>query len=229
MNEQSLNDMRNISAGGAHVKSATSYAVQAPASAGSQQQIKLLAASNACLRRNLVRFSYGLKQVGHLAFHDELTGLPNRSLLLDRLQQAMLQGARQYKQVLLLFIDLDRFKVINDKLGYIAGDRLLQQVAMRLSARIRGADTASRYGDDEFVVMLPEMESAQSATAAVQKIRAQLAPHYVIEDHVVTLTASVGAAIFRGDQRSPEYLLRQAELDMNRSKVKSKPPFVTPV
>ena len=229
MNEQSLNDMRNISAGGAHVKSATSYAVQAPASAGSQQQIKLLAASNACLRRNLVRFSYGLKQVGHLAFHDELTGLPNRSLLLDRLQQAMLQGARQYKQVLLLFIDLDRFKVINDKLGYIAGDRLLQQVAMRLSARIRGADTASRYGDDEFVVMLPEMESAQSATAAVQKIRAQLAPHYVIEDHVVTLTASVGAAIFRGDQQSPEYLLRQAELDMNRSKVKSKSPLIAPV
>ena len=229
MNEQSLNDMRNISAGGAHVKSVTSYAVQAPASAGSQQQIKLLAASNACLRRNLVRFSYGLKQVGHLAFHDELTGLPNRSLLLDRLQQAMLQGARQYKQVLLLFIDLDRFKVINDKLGYIAGDRLLQQVAMRLSARIRGADTASRYGDDEFVVMLPEMESAQSATAAVQKIRAQLAPHYVIEDHVVTLTASVGAAIFRGDQQSPEYLLRQAELDMNRSKVKSKSPLIAPV
>lgn len=229
MNEQSLNDMRNITAGAAHVKSATSYAVQTPASASSQQQIKLLAASNACLRRNLVRFSYGLKQVGHLAFHDELTGLPNRSLLLDRLQQAMLQGARQYKQVLLLFIDLDRFKVINDKLGYIAGDRLLQQVAMRLSARIRGADTVSRYGGDEFVVMLPEMESAQSATAAVQKIRAQLATPYVIEDHVVTLTASVGAAIFRGDQQSREYLLRQAELDMNRSKVKSKPPLVTPI
>lgn len=229
MNEQSLNDMRNITAGAAHVKNATSYAVQTPASAGSQQQIKLLAASNACLRRNLVRFSYGLKQVGHLAFHDELTGLPNRSLLLDRLQQAMLQGARQYKQVLLLFIDLDRFKVINDKLGYIAGDRLLQQVAMRLSARIRGADTASRYGGDEFVVMLPEMESAQSATAAVQKIRAQLATPYVIEDHVVTLTASVGAAIFRGDQQSREYLLRQAELDMNRSKVKSKSPLVTPI
>ncbi len=229
MNEQSLNDMRNITAGAAHVKNATSYAVQTPASAGSQQQIKLLAASNACLRRNLVRFSYGLKQVGHLAFHDELTGLPNRSLLLDRLQQAMLQGARQYKQVLLLFIDLDRFKVINDKLGYIAGDRLLQQVAMRLSARIRGADTVSRYGGDEFVVMLPEMESAQSATAAVQKIRAQLATPYVIEDHVVTLTASVGAAIFRGDQQSREYLLRQAELDMNRSKVKSKPPLVTPI
>lgn len=229
MNEQSLNDMRNITASAAHVKNATSYVVQTPASAGSQQQIKLLAASNACLRRNLVRFSYGLKQVGHLAFHDELTGLPNRSLLLDRLQQAMLQGARQYKQVLLLFIDLDRFKVINDKLGYIAGDRLLQQVATRLSARIRGADTASRYGGDEFVVMLPEMESAQSATAAVQKIRAQLATPYVIEDHVVTLTASVGAAIFRGDQQSREYLLRQAELDMNRSKVKSKPPLVTPI
>lgn len=229
MNEQSLNDMRSIPAGATHVKSASSYAAQASASAGSQQQIKLLAASNACLRRNLVRFSYGLKQVGHLAFHDELTGLPNRSLLLDRLQQAMLQGARQYKQVLLLFIDLDRFKVINDTLGYIAGDRLLQQVATRLSARIRGADTASRYGGDEFVIMLPEMESAQSASVAVQKIRAQLATPYVIEDHVVTLTASIGAAIFCGDQRSREHLLRQAELDMNRSKVKSKPPLVTPI
>src|SRR4030066_2309602 len=93
---------------------------------GTQQQFKLLAASNACLRRNLIRFSHKIKQEGLLAYHDELTGLPNRSLLLDRLHQALQQATRQHKQGLLMFIDLNQFKWVNDKLGHVAGDRLLQ-------------------------------------------------------------------------------------------------------
>lgn len=192
-----------------------------------QQQFKLLAASNACLRRNLIRFSHKIKQEGLLAYHDELTGLPNRSLLLDRLHQAMQQAARQHKQVLLIFIDLNRFNWVNDKLGNIAGDSLLQQVAMRLAVNIRGADTACRYGGDEFVVMMPEMEEQHGDAPAVRKIRAQLAAPYVIDKQVITLTASVGTALYRGDEQSCEELLQQADIDMNLDKANSKLPTIS--
>jgi len=192
-----------------------------------QQQFKLLAASNACLRRNLIRFSHKIKQEGLLAYHDELTGLPNRSLLLDRLYQAMQQAARQHKQVLLMFIDLNSFKWVNDKLGHVAGDSLLQQVAMRLAVNIRGADTACRYGGDEFVVMMPEMEEQHGDTPAVRKIRAQLAAPYVIDKQVISLTASVGTALYCGNEQSGEELLQQAKSDMNSVKANSKPPTIS--
>ncbi|OGS96960.1 MAG: hypothetical protein A3K04_03045 [Gallionellales bacterium RBG_16_56_9] len=194
---------------------------------GTQQQFKLLAASNACLRRNLIRFSHKIKQEGLLAYHDELTGLPNRSLLLDRLHQALQQATRQHKQVLLMFIDLNQFKWVNDKLGHVAGDSLLQQVAMRLAVNIRGADTACRYGGDEFVVMLPEIEGQHSADAAVHKIRAQLAAPYVIDGQVITLTASVGTALYHGDKQSGEDLIQQAGIDMSHAKANSKPPTLS--
>ncbi len=190
------------------------------------QQVKLLAVSNACLRRNLIRFSRKLKQVGHLAYHDELTGLPNRNLLLDRLHQALQQAMRQHKQVLLLFIDLDRFKWINEQLGYLAGDKLLQQVATRLAANIRGADTACRYGSDEFVVMLPDIEQQQNADAVIKKIYAQFTEPYVIDDKAITLTASIGTAVYRGAQQSGEDLIRQANIDMYRAKANSIPPAI---
>lgn len=191
-----------------------------------RQQVKLLAVSNACLRRNLIRFSRKLKQVGHLAYHDELTGLPNRNLLLDRLHQALQQAMRQHKQVLLLFIDLDRFKWINEQLGYLAGDKLLQQVATRLAANIRGADTACRYGSDEFVVMLPDIEQQQNADAVIKKIYAQFTEPYVIDDKAITLTASIGTAVYRGAQQSGEDLIRQANIDMYRAKANSIPPTI---
>ena len=191
-----------------------------------RQQVKLLAVSNACLRRNLIRFSRKLKQVGHLAYHDELTGLPNRNLLLDRLHQALQQAMRQHKQVLLLFIDLDRFKWINEQLGYLAGDKLLQQVATRLAANIRGADTACRYGGDEFVVMLPDVERQQNAAAVIKKIHAQFTEPYVIDDKAITLTASIGTAVYRGAQQSGEDLIRQANIDMYRAKANSIPPAI---
>lgn len=192
-----------------------------------QQQFKLLSASNACLRRNLIRFSNKIKQEGLLAYHDVLTGLPNRSLLLDRLQQAMQQATRQHKQVLLLFIDLNQFKWVNEKLGQVAGNSLLQQVAMRLAVNIRGADTACRYGGDEFIIMMPEIDGQQHTNAAANKIREQLAIPYVIDDQVISLTASVGSAIYRGDKQSHEDLIRQAELDMRLAKVNKQLPSIS--
>ena len=106
-------------------------------------------------------------------YHDELTGLPNRRLLRDRLNQ-MAQGARQHKQVVLLLLDLDGLETINDQLGHAAGDKVLQAVAERLSASIRAADTACRYGGDEFVIMLPEVDQPGLAGAVAAKVRARL-------------------------------------------------------
>lgn len=185
---------------------------------GTQQQFKLLAASNACLRRNLIRFSHKIKQEGLLAYHDDLTGLPNHNLLLDRLNQAMKQAARQHKQVLLLYINLNGFNAINENLGYLSGDSLLQQVAMRLAINIRGADTACRYGGDEFVVMMPEIEGQLNVVAAVKKIRSQLSVPYVLDDQVITLTASIGVAIYRGGEKSPKELIQQAKQDLAHAK-----------
>jgi len=140
-----------------------------------QQQIKTLTETNVSLRRKSIRLAKKCAQARHFAYHDELTGLPNRSLLMDRLKQAMVQSARQHKQVALLYIDLDKFKSVNDSLGHAAGDKLLQLVAERLSASIRYGDTACRYGGDEFVVMLPQIDDQESVTAVTEKIRAHLA------------------------------------------------------
>jgi len=197
------------------------------AQSAKQDQIQLLATSNACLRRNLIRFSHRLKQVGDIPYHDALTGLPSRNLMLDRLQQAMQQAVRQQKIVLLLFVDLDEFKWVNDNLDVAVGDSLLKQVALRLAASIRGADTACRYGGDEFVLMLPEIEKTQSAVAAVQKIRAQLAVPYVIDDRVISLNASIGLVHYRGGEQSGEDLVQQAVSNMHQNRIRIISPAIS--
>jgi diguanylate cyclase len=233
MKQQFVNDGPNkaMTAGRSSIASQDSATQRTvdyqPVSSSTQQQIKLLASSNACLRRNLVRFSHGLKQVGLLAYHDELTGLPNRSLLLDRLRQAMQQAIRQQKLVLLLFVDLDDFKWVNDNLGVAVGDSLLKQVALRLVASIRGADTACRYGGDEFVLMLPEIDGKQSAAAALQKIRAQLAVPYAIDDRMITLRASIGVILYRGGELSCEDLIQQADSNMHQHRAQIITPTIS--
>lgn len=191
------------------------------------QLVTLLAVSNACLRRNLVRLSRLMKQGSPMAYHDELTGLPSRHLLLDRLRQAMRQAARQRKQVLILLLDLDGFEWINEKLGRAAGDILLQQVAYRLASSIRGEDTACRYGGDEFIVMLPEIEGEESANKIVRKIRAHLAAPYLIDDQLITINASVGSALYEGDEKSTDDLIEQADIAMSLAKVHSTPPTIS--
>jgi diguanylate cyclase (GGDEF)-like protein len=133
------------------------------------------------------------------AFHDELTGLPNRRLLLDRYHQAVALASREQRLVALLFVDLDGFKNVNDTHGHAAGDRILQQVAARLLASIRASDTACRYGDDEFVVLLPELDTPGSALAAARKVRARLSAPYVVDATEITVTASIGTALYPVD------------------------------
>ncbi len=178
------------------------------------RRLRMLARSNVRLRRVVIRLREEAAQARHFAYHDALTGLPNRNLLLDRLRQAMVRADRLRKQVGVLLLDLDQFKSVNDRLGHVAGDQLLQQVGARLSECIRGCDTACRYGGDEFVVMLPDVESAQRVDAVAHKIRTRLTAPYVLDEGTVTITVSVGVAIYSAGGRDCSELIRQADLAM---------------
>jgi len=158
-----------------------------------------------------------------LAFYDPLTGLPNRRLLLDRLNQAMAFAARSDQTGALLFIDLDNFKTLNDTLGHNFGDLLLQQVAKRLEACVRDVDTIARLGGDEFVVMLENLsreplEAAEQAKAIGTKIIATLNQTYELGSHFYQNTPSIGVTLFNDNRQSIDDLLKQADIAMYQSK-----------
>ncbi len=162
-------------------------------------------------------------EIKHLAFYDSLTQLPNRRLLLDRLQQALASSARSGSNGALLFIDLDNFKTLNDTLGHEKGDLLLQQVAQRLATCVREGDTVARFGGDEFVVMLEDLsenpEEAATQTETVgEKILATLNQPYLLAGYENRSTPSIGLTLFNGHRNSIEELLKQADLAMYQSK-----------
>ena len=163
-------------------------------------------------------------KIEYLAFYDSLTGLPNRQLFMDRLHQAISSSVRSGKYCALLFIDLDNFKILNNSLGHDKGDLLLQQVTKRLESSVREGDTVSRFGGDEFVVMLEDL-SEQSLEAAEQtedfgrKILAALAQPFQLEEQEYNSTTSIGATLFRGQQQVIEELLKQAEIAMYQAKI----------
>jgi diguanylate cyclase (GGDEF)-like protein/PAS domain S-box-containing protein len=162
-------------------------------------------------------------EIHRLAFYDPLTQLPNRRLLLDRLQQAITASARNGREGALLFIDLDNFKTLNDTLGHDKGDLLLQQVAQRLSASVREGDTVARLGGDEFVVMLegldvsPE-EAAPQAQSVGEKILVALNEPYLLGNHKHHSTPSIGVTLFDGNQVTVDELLKRADFAMYQSK-----------
>ena len=162
-------------------------------------------------------------EIRNLAFYDSLTELPNRRLLLDRLQHALASSARSGRRGAVLLIDLDNFKTLNDTLGHEKGDLLLQQVAQRLASCVREGDTVARLGGDEFVVMLeglsesPEEAAAQVETAG-EKILATLNQPYLLAGYENHSTPSIGATLFSGHQNSIEELLKKADLAMYQSK-----------
>jgi diguanylate cyclase (GGDEF)-like protein/PAS domain S-box-containing protein len=166
-------------------------------------------------------------EIEHLAFYDTLTQLPNRQLLMDRLQHALSQGARHTKIGALMFIDLDNFKVLNDTLGHAKGDLLLQQVAARLSCCVRLTDTVARLGGDEFVVMLEDLgddpQLAADKTQVVgQKILAALSEPYHLAGYPHHSTCSIGITSFSQDQQSIGDLLKQADLAMYQAKAQGR-------
>ncbi|MEO7091292.1 MAG: EAL domain-containing protein [Cryobacterium sp.] len=156
-------------------------------------------------------------RVEHLAFHDPLTNLPNRLLLLDRLAQALAQASRHGRGVAVLFIDLDRFKVVNDSLGHAAGDAVLTEVAARLRQGARATDTVARIGGDEFVVVCPNVASSQDVAQLAAAIQQAVALPIPFGEHIASVDASIGIAYGVGHE-DPESLLQDADQAMYLAK-----------
>ena len=155
--------------------------------------------------------------------HDELTGATTRVLMLDRLQSAIARAQRSSARVGLLFLDLDGFKQINDSLGHAVGDQVLRLAAERLASVVRESDSVSRYGGDEFVVLLDEMSSAADAAPIARKILDALAAPAVIGSHPISLKASIGIAIYPDDGADAVTLIRHADAAMYRSQAARAP------
>lgn len=153
-------------------------------------------------------------KLAHLAQHDSLTDLPNRTLLLDRLNQSIALARRYGRHVAVLFIDLDRFKRINDSLGHGIGDRVLQNVGKRLTAAVRGSDTVGRHGGDEFVVVLSEVEHAQNAERHTKRLHATLTECHTIAGHDLQVNVSIGVSMFPNDGEDAETLIKCADAAM---------------
>ena len=157
-------------------------------------------------------------ELHHLAHHDVLTGLPNRILMYDRLAQAIALARRSGRQLAVLFMDLDRFKHINDSLGHTVGDRLLQSVCQRLLACVRQSDTVSRQGGDEFVVLLPDIDHPEDAALSAQKMIAAIALPHRIDQHDLHIGASIGISIYPEDGLDAETLIKHADIAMFHAK-----------
>ncbi len=168
--------------------------------------------------RDITRRKTAELRLRHYAMHDALTGLPNRLLLQDRLEHALSQARRTGELVAVMFVDLDRFKFVNDTLGHAAGDLLLKEVAARLRAVVREGDTVARFGGDEFMVMLRGLSEPAQASAVAQKILAALEQSFEISGHALYVTASIGTSLFPRDAASEEDLLRLADAAMYRTK-----------
>lgn len=136
----------------------------------------------------------------------------------------MVQSDRQHKQIALLFIDLDKFKGVNDKLGHETGDKLLQQFAERLINSIRYGDTACRYGGDEFVIMLPEIDDMEDAATVTKKICDQLSMPYLVDGTVIEVSASIGTAIYPAGGRNCCELIKHADIAMYLVKTRKNHP-----
>lgn len=153
-----------------------------------------------------------------LAYHDGLTGLPNRGLFLDRLHHAVAHAHRSKEMVAVMFLDLDGFKPVNDTLGHHIGDQLLQVVAQRLLASVREADTVARLGGDEFTIVLESITDADDVPLIAGKIIAAVSEAIRIDDHAIGTTPSVGISVYPADATQPEELLRLADMAMYAAK-----------
>jgi len=164
------------------------------------------------------------EHIRHQAYHDTLTGLPNRTLLQNRLDHGLKAAQREATRIAVLFIDLDRFKVINDSLGHLIGDRLLQQAARRLEDSVRASDTVSRQGGDEFVV-LAAIEHISDAAYIAEKLIADMSAPFLIGEHHLNVGASVGISVYPQDGGDAETLLRNADVAMYASKAAGRGTF----
>ena len=157
-------------------------------------------------------------QLRHDALHDTLTGLPNRALLLDRLEQSLVRTRRRRRATAVLFLDLDNFKVVNDSLGHVEGDRLLVEVASRIAGCVRGEDTVSRFGGDEFAILLPDIDGVATAVEVAERIATAFSAPFNLAGREILITTSTGIVLSRGIRDTPDDLLRHADVAMYRAK-----------
>jgi diguanylate cyclase (GGDEF)-like protein/PAS domain S-box-containing protein len=156
----------------------------------------------------------------YLASHDSLTGLPNRSLLHDRLDHAIAHAHRTKRMVAVMFLDLDRFKLINDTLGHKSGDQLLQTMGARLQEIMREGDTVARLGGDEFVILVEDLANEEEATSIAEKVLSQIAVPAALDGHQLVLSTSVGVSMYPKDSQNAHVLLKQADIAMYQAKEK---------
>ncbi|WP_129671424.1 GGDEF domain-containing protein [Candidatus Chloroploca sp. Khr17] len=177
-----------------------------------------LIAINERLQQEIAERKRAEQIIKEMAYQDALTGLPNRRLFNDRLAIAMANAQRKQQQLAVMLLDIDRFKQINDTLGHSVGDQLLQALGQRLSTLIRRSDTAARLGGDEFILILTEIITVQNATTIAEKIQAALHKDFYLDNHRLTITSSLGIALFPDDGTDAETLLKHADSAMYQAK-----------
>jgi diguanylate cyclase (GGDEF)-like protein/PAS domain S-box-containing protein len=174
--------------------------------------------------RDITERKLAEEHIRHLAHHDALTGLPNRTLFYDRLRQAMALAGRERHELALLYIDLDRFKAVNDSLGHDAGDELLKAVAARMRSLVRGADTVARMGGDEFTVIVPKLTSREGAATLAQKLIDALSAPFQLHlaapgpAREVRIGSSIGIAVYPADTQDIDGLIKAADSAMYEAK-----------
>ena len=182
-----------------------------------------LAKANQQLGNEITKHKRAKSQLLHLAFHDVLTGLPNRALFMNRLEDAVNYSKRHSDYLFaVLFLDLDRFKVINDSLGHTFGDQLLLTVAQRLQECLRSTDIAARLGGDEFIILLVGIRDVLEVVTVVERIQKNLGRTVVLDGHEVSTTASIGIAFSITGSKQPEDYLRDADIAMYRAKAQGR-------
>jgi diguanylate cyclase (GGDEF)-like protein len=177
-----------------------------------------LAAVVAERRRYLKERDRAEQELIRRALHDPLTGLANRSYFMERLSRAIARSTRRRALLGLAFLDLDRFKYINDTLGHEAGDQVLRQMAQRVEGLVREVDTASRFGGDEFLILFEDLRSADEATAIAERLLREIAKPLTLETGEIVVTTSIGLALAQGPEHDPEAMIRAADVALYRAK-----------
>ena len=178
-----------------------------------------------CVAHDITERKRAEAQIWHQAYHDALTELPNRILFRDRLNQAIAKALREGLIVAVLFLDLDRFKMVNDSLGHSAGDELLREIGRRLTNCLRASDTVARMGGDEFTVLLPRLAHSADAAKVAEKIREALSVPWTWGHQEVQVTASIGIALYPGDGQDAEALIRHSDMALHRIKSQDRNSF----